>query len=178
MISIINLFESKLPLRYRVEVIIIKNDKVLLTLVPPYPPVVTKPYFNFPGGGIETGDTPEKTVQKECLEEVGIRVKNIQKINIEPFIQTHNQAFQKKTTSDRINQRGQEYSGYHTTFYSADFDKIDKSLYGHDDDEMKYKFVPVKEAVNIMKDQSKNFEDKTKLKLFEKRLEALKSLNN
>jgi 8-oxo-dGTP pyrophosphatase MutT (NUDIX family) len=176
MISLTNLFESKLPLRYRVEIIIIKDNQILLTIVPPYPPTVTKSYFNFPGGGIEQGNTPEETVRKECLEEVGIKVKNIQKIDMEPFIQTHQQAFQKKTTSDRINQRGQQYSGYHTTFYVANYDKIDKRLYGSDDDEMIYKFVPFKEAINIMVEQSKNFEDKSKLKLFERRLEALENL--
>ena len=176
MISIKYLFETKLPLRYRVEVIIVKDNKILLTVVPPYPPTVTKQYYGFPGGGIESGDTPEKTVQKECLEELGIKVKNIRKINIEPLIQTHQQAFKKKTGSEKLDIRGQEYSGYHTTYFLADYDKIDKSLYGDDNDQMKYQLFSLEEAIKIMKEQSINFEDKKRLILFKKRFKVLKNI--
>jgi len=176
MISLSHLFETKLPLRYRVEVIIKKDDKILLSVVPPYPPVVTKQYYGLPGGGIETGDKTTETVQKECMEELGIKVKNIKQIKLQPFIQLHKEAFQKKTGSEKIDSRGQEYSGYHTTYYVADYDKIDKSQYGKDDDEMKYQLFSYDEALKILKDQSINFEDKKRLPLFKKRVEALKSL--
>ncbi len=176
MISLSYLFETKLPLRYRVEVIIKKDDKILLSVVPPYPPVVTKRYYGLPGGGIETGDTATETVQKECMEELGIKVKNIKQIKLQPFIQLHKEAFQKKTGSEKIDSRGQEYLGYHTTYYVADYDKIDKSQYGDDNDQMKYQLFSYDEALKILKDQSVNFEDKKRLSLFKKRVEALESL--
>ena len=176
MLSMSTLFETKLPLRHRVEVIIKKDNKILLSVVPPYPPVVTKQYYGLPGGGIETGDTAIETVQKECMEELGIKVKNIKQIKVPPFIQMHEQAFQKKTGSIKLDTRGQEYAGYHTTYYSAEFDKIDKSLYGNDNDQMKYQIFDYDKALDILKDESINFEDKKRLELFKKRVDALENI--
>ncbi|MCT2536878.1 NUDIX domain-containing protein [Aquibacillus koreensis] len=58
-------------MRDRGSVILIKNHKVALIKR------IRKDstYYVFPGGGIETGETPESASKREVLEELGVEVK-------------------------------------------------------------------------------------------------------
>lgn len=47
-----------------------KDKKVLLAKRKDYP------LWNLPGGGVDTGETPEEALDREIMEEIGARVKN------------------------------------------------------------------------------------------------------
>lgn len=147
-----------LPLRVKVEVIIVKNNKVCLT------EVTTKDnytFYGFPGGGVEGEDSHEETGRKECLEEVGILVKDISYLGLNVILPA---TFVKT-------ERDTQYSGIHKFNYMARFDKVDKSILGKDDDALPYRWVTIEEAVrkvslNRFKDVAAN------------RVEALKKVKS
>jgi 8-oxo-dGTP pyrophosphatase MutT (NUDIX family) len=70
---------AHLPLRPVARVLILKNNHVLLGEVRKTGKLCC---YNFPGGGVEPGDSMEETISKETLEEVGVRVTNILPLNI------------------------------------------------------------------------------------------------
>ena len=53
---------------------LIRGNKVLLKMANRG---VSKGYWNFPGGRIERGETPEECVVREVFEETGLHVKNL-----------------------------------------------------------------------------------------------------
>jgi 8-oxo-dGTP pyrophosphatase MutT (NUDIX family) len=166
--------------RQRVEVAVFKDNEILITIITPYPPKVTEPYFGMPGGGIKIGDTPIETCKKECLEEVAVKIKNIKKIPISPFkfnwedkkiINTHT------LTGQKLLNRQQQYKGTITTYYTADFDGYDYSKFGADHDSLKYKFVTLPAAIELITDRIKHHEDPKNIPIFKYRLKVLKFLN-
>ncbi|MFH1366632.1 MAG: NUDIX domain-containing protein [Patescibacteria group bacterium] len=54
--------------------VIIINDNLLAT-------VKTKTGYFLPGGGLEKNESPENCLVRECLEEIGIKIKVIKKIS-------------------------------------------------------------------------------------------------
>ena len=63
--------------------IIIKDNKILLIKK------ITGPYdgkLDLPGGTIEFGETPEQTLKREVLEEVGIEVKEYELFDTDSVI--------------------------------------------------------------------------------------------
>ena len=116
--------EEELPVREKVEVVVTKGDKICVCKK-------ESGYWTFPGGGVEGNDSHEETAYKECLEEVGFRVKNIRSLNVRNsfppiFDKSH---------------RNSQYSSIDVHYYTAEFDRIDKSVLGADDDAMTYMFV-------------------------------------
>lgn len=76
--SIINyLTESIKPWRPRSEVYIIKDNKLVVGYIK------NNNYDGYiiPGGGIDMGETPEKAAKRECLEEIGIKVKDLKLVS-------------------------------------------------------------------------------------------------
>jgi 8-oxo-dGTP diphosphatase len=61
-------------LRNRGSVVIVENDKVGLIQRIRDDSV----YFVFPGGGLESGETPEEGAKREAFEELGVEVKVIE----------------------------------------------------------------------------------------------------
>ena len=167
------------PYRKRVEVIIKKGDKILFSVISPYPPKVTKTYYGFPGGGINTGDSAVKTCKKECLEELGVKIKNIKKLPITPFKFEWAKRKIVDTGTDyskKLQERTTQYRGTITDYYTADFDKTDLSMYGADGQTTDYVFVSVPEAVSLMGNQVRTHTDPKNIPIFEYRLKALKKL--
>lgn len=167
--------------RSRVEVLILKDNKVLLTHIPPYPPLVNKFYFGFPGGGIEPNDSPIETCIKESKEELGILINNVKKINMKQFIFNFpNQLFIKNKDpnaySNTLEKRFNTFKGTITTYYSASYVKEDKSIYGADGEKLKYNFYDIPKAIDIFDNLIKTFEDKSKIDIFKNRKIALENL--
>ena len=165
--------------RNRVEVVIKKGDKILLSVIGAYTSKVTKPYYGLPGGGIEVGDSAVKTCQKECLEEVGVKIKNIKKIPIKSF----KFKWAKRTITDtadyskELQKRIIQYKGSLTDYYIADFDKVDLSKYGGVDGQTtEYVFVSIPEAISLIERQIKTPIDSKNIPIPEYRLKVLKLL--
>ena len=97
--------------------------------------------YSFPGGGIEHQDSPEDTVYKESLEEVGVKIKNIK--NLEMYYR-HDVEFMKP-------ERAKKFRGGVDTWCTAEFDSVDTSLLGSDGPPMSYQWVTLEEAVRLIK---------------------------
>ena len=124
------------PLRKAVRVLILyKDGKVMLGK---RIDSVTKKLlaYDFIGGGVEEDQSMEEAVKMECLEEVGVRVKNIRKLSV-----VDSQRF---TLSNPA--RAKIYSGGEDHYFSAEFDAVDNSLLGSQGDIMPHEIVPLAEA--------------------------------
>ena len=132
---------SKLPVRVNVEVIITKEKKVCLCKFIDLSDK-TNFWYGFPGGGVEEGDSLEETAVKECLEEVGLLVKNVQDLKVTKL---HPALFNKV-------ERNAKYSGLLKHIFTAEYDNVDKSILGADGDAVKYEWVSVQEAMEKVKD--------------------------
>jgi len=119
-----------------VRTVIWKNGMVLVCLKV----VDGKTLYLLPGGGVEEGDTLEETAIKECLEEVGIKIKDVKDLNFS------DKQMYKPIKEHRIGMH--EYAVTH--FFKGTFDSMDKSVYGADDDGMKYKWMNPLDAIKIM----------------------------
>jgi len=68
---------------------ILKNkDRFLMHLRDDKPSIPYPNYWSFIGGGIEKGETPLQAMERECLEEIGLKPRNIKfisKIFIPPY---------------------------------------------------------------------------------------------
>lgn len=128
---------EQIPIRDRVEVLITKDDRVCVAW---WRGIKTPNNICFPGGGVEEGDTHEKTVIKECLEEVGIQVKDITYLNIR----------EKGTTVFSNVEGGLEKFGAETFIYTAKFDSINMKLFNVEGDGMEYEWLTINKAIEMM----------------------------
>lgn len=122
------------PYRRCVRVIITNNKRVLLG----------KKYINgrfayytVPGGGMELGDDIHSTVSKECLEEVGIRVKNIQSLGLQKRIDMEL----------KKDNRAERFRGSEDNWYTAEYVRKDTSCHGEDNDSFSYTWESVESAI-------------------------------
>lgn len=143
--------DKSLPYRKRVEVLIIKGDKILVTKNKSDDGKDS--WYGFPGGGND-GKSDETTVKEECLEEVGVKVKDIRNLNVSNV---------ENGMSDKKN-RHLKFRGSMTRVYSATYDGRDSSQLGDDGDDVRY--------VWVSKDEAKKLLSKNKLNV-KYRLEAL-----
>jgi 8-oxo-dGTP pyrophosphatase MutT (NUDIX family) len=149
--------------RQRVEVVIFKEQNILLTLIPPFGNLKS-PYHGFPGGGVEN-ETNISAVNREVLEEVGIKINNINKIGISPF---------KLEISDEIRKLKNITSlGTITNYYKANYLSSDNSLYNKDGDAVKYIFTTINDAINLINEDIKFFPTDEGKKILQYRLKVL-----
>jgi 8-oxo-dGTP pyrophosphatase MutT (NUDIX family) len=127
--------KESLPYRDRVEIIIVKNGEYLVTQHSN--PDTKERWSGFPGGGVD-GDPVLKACKKECLEEVGVRIKNIRAINIPSH---------KREGMNKKDNRHLKFRGSITNWYVADYDGIDKSKLGADNDSRRYTWQSLPEAL-------------------------------
>jgi len=128
-----------LPYRKRVEILIYKDGKVLVTKNKDKDS--GEEWYGFPGGGLD-GKSEKETAQEECLEEVGVAVKNLTKINIPECTE--------EGMSTKKN-RHLKFKGSITRWYLADYDKMDNSMLGEDGDSRKYQWQSPQEALHAVK---------------------------
>lgn len=138
--SVDNLINS--VYRQRVEVVIFnKENEILLTIIPPYGQL-KEPYHGFPGGGIEPNEDVIESIKRETLEEVGLDINNIKKIDIKSFVMKW---------SDQIRKlKNTGHKGSITNYYRADLVKENMSQYGKEDDNLNYQFVDIQTAKKII----------------------------
>ena len=121
-------------LRPCVRVIIIKKDKVLLGKKFIKGKFVC---YEFPGGGVEEGDSFEFTVVNECLEEVGVSVVNPVRLDL-------SFSYEVKYPDPK---RAALYKGGIDHWYYATYVMEDKRLFNVEGDALPYEWVSVKEAI-------------------------------
>lgn len=127
------------PYRSCVRIIIRKGNLVLLgerfyndnTLM----------YYEFPGGGIEEGDSIEDTVKKESMEEVGVVVDNVKSLDLH-FI--YDIGYTNPT-------RAKKYRGGEDVWYVADYVRDDHSVHGKEGDALPHIWVDVSKAIGMIK---------------------------
>ena len=123
-------------IRDRVEVLITKDDRVCVAW---WKGIKTAANICFPGGGVEAGDTHEQTVVKECLEEVGIQVKNISYLGIR----------EKGTAVFSTVKEGLDKFKTETFVYTAEFESVNMKLFNVEGDGMEYEWVTIPQAIEI-----------------------------
>lgn len=96
--------------------------------------------FVFPGGGIEDGDSIIRTAEKETLEEVGVKIKDVKAIK----------GAYVETTIDipRLDNHGRFFTHRSQQMCSAEYDGTDSGLLA--DDAMPYVWYKPKDAYYVM----------------------------
>lgn len=126
---------------YRItgKVLIIDGDKIHVGLAP-------EGFYDIPGGGVHKNETPMQGAIRECLEEIGVKVKNIKSID--------------KPTRFLYYKPG-EYKGEEVHFFTAEFDIIDKSKYGNGPEgKRKHVIVPISKVIEAREKQMIDSDDK------------------
>lgn len=121
--------QNKTRLRQKVEVVVMRDSKICLC-----PPTSRRRYWTIPGGGIDEGESMIDAAIRESLEEVGIRIKNVQPLNFSKVFMNTSRAAQ------------EGYAGGESHFYVADWDREDKSLFDTAGDGRTYKWCTLDEA--------------------------------
>lgn len=123
-----------------VRIVIVKGDKILLGKKF----IGGKfSYYEFPGGGVEEGETVEQAVVKECLEEVGVLVDNVfllPGMNFRYEVDYPNPA------------RAKLYRGGEDSWCVCRFNKYDNSLFDSQDDALPYTWETLEGAVKLITD--------------------------
>lgn len=114
----------------RVEVLIIKDGKLCMSH---FKDADGNRLYGFPGGHVDAGEKPIESAKRECLEEVGILIKNLSNLNIK--------AYDVKTATV-------------TMFFSADFDDNDMSKYNTEADGSSYEWMTYSEAAKAIQDNN------------------------
>jgi 8-oxo-dGTP pyrophosphatase MutT (NUDIX family) len=142
--------------KYRtcVRVVITRGDKVLLG------DKYMKGKFvghEFPGGGVEDGDSLETTVVKECLEEVGIKVGDIKALGV---TLQYDVEYSKP-------ERAKLYRGGNDHFFVCRYLSKNEKVLGADNDELPHQWVTIKEAICLINESDKppNEYNKTRIKV-------------
>ena len=140
-----------------VRVAITKGDKVLLGKK-----IIDGKFvgYEFPGGGVEEGDSLEETVKKECLEEVGISVTNIKHLGI---------SFKYEVNYPNP-ERAKLYKGGEDTWFSCEFVKFNKELHGIEGDSLPYTWETVPNAINLIKKGPESEYNRPRLEALERLL--------
>lgn len=164
--EITNLIHSQY--RQRVEVLIFNSqNQILVTIIPPYGEL-KNPYHGFPGGGIEPNESPIDAIRRETLEEVGLEIDQIKKINIKPFIMEW---------SDKIRQlKNTDHLGSITYYYKAKLIKENLKHYNKDNDAVKYQFMDIQTAKNVIQQDIQNHINPEGKLILQYRLKVLRQL--
>lgn len=95
------MYERKL--RVRSCGVLVENDSILLVNL--HSPVINKPIWTVPGGGVEFGETTRDAVEREFKEETGLEVRALEILHINELIENQFHAIEfyykvEKITSD------------------------------------------------------------------------------
>jgi 8-oxo-dGTP pyrophosphatase MutT (NUDIX family) len=124
-------------IRERVEVIIRKDN--MIALIRSHDERNAPHWRGLPGGGVD-GDTHENACTNEALEEIGIRIKDIKYTGV---------SYLEEAVSAKGNRRS-IYSRSRTTWYYADFNYMDISRLGADNDIRRFDWVTLEEARKLL----------------------------
>lgn len=139
-----------LPLRLTVRVVIRKGNKVCL-MVKKKDGVVQ--YCSMPGGGVEEGSTLLLSAVEECLEEVGILIRNVKPLGV-------NIARQHPMPKA---ERSDTWGGTDTHYVVADFVRMNSSKLNIEGDALPYVWVEIPEAIRMIEESPPSDFNPTKI---------------
>ena len=153
---------DKRTYRQCVRIVICKDDKVLLGKKIIHGKFVC---YEFPGGGVEEDHDLVQTVIKEALEEVGIRVKNIQSLGLQVCIEMEL----------KKNNRAELFKGSEDNWYTAEYVSKDMSLHGDDKDSFPYSWETVDSAIEKISSEKSSPHTESKLEALKRVKKHLQS---
>ena len=124
-------------------------------------------YYEFPGGGIEEGDSVEDTVKKEAMEEVGVVVDNVRSLDLH-FVYD---------ISYTNPVRAKKYRGGEDVWYVADYVKHDHSVHGKEGDALPHVWVDINKAIDLIRKGPASKYNEARLAALEK-VKKLNKLNS
>jgi 8-oxo-dGTP pyrophosphatase MutT (NUDIX family) len=107
---------SKLPFRKNCEGYFVSNGKILAR-------DTGKGFIEFPGGGIDVGEDPQKALTRETKEETGAIVENLEKIGQINFVWGENWA-----KTDKQRKRYNEFQGEEMHFFKGNINEFSEVL--------------------------------------------------
>ena len=126
--------QSTTSIRNRIEVVIRKNNKVL---VAQYKRKNNNYFYTLPGGGLEDMEDIYQAAKREVLEEVGISIKNIIPLNVVLHFNPFSYSY--------------KYDSIYTQWMAADFSHNDFSLMNKSTDSATgIKWVSTEEAKELV----------------------------
>lgn len=129
---------SHLPLRQVARVVIERGGRILITHVRRSGQTEIACY-NFPGGGVEPGDTPEFTAAQESLQEVGVKIKNVRPLGVN--LEAEHEMGPK---------RNHLFRGTDNHYYVAEFDGYNKELFNSEGDGMSFSWETPESAIRLI----------------------------
>lgn len=108
------LYENSKPWRARAEVYILKDNDLIVGYVK------NSNYDGYiiPGGGIKVGENPDKAAKRECIEEIGIAVKDLKILSVKKI------AYHESTGTFNTRNYSRDFAGAIFTTFVGDFDKF------------------------------------------------------
>lgn len=124
----------KPDLRQKVEVIIHRDGKFCLCS-----PNKKRNFWTLPGGGIDRGETLFEAASRECLEEVGILIKDIKDMNFSRCFYGNI----KKAVKEG-------YKGTQNYFVLSEYCKTDTSIFNRGGDGREFQWLTLREANRVL----------------------------
>ena len=160
MLSVITIFESiNKPYRERVGVYIFKENKLLVGKIK------TSSWSGYvvPGGGVDPGESLEDAAIRESKEELGVSIKNLKLISTNVKI--------------KYDKEDKKYCGYNNSFFTADYDKDDTSLFNSEGDGYDKVEITIPELISFFKLHAKKCEQNNDMFNSNTALLHIKNLN-
>ena len=134
--------------RERVGVYIFKDDKLVVGKIK------TSSWSGYivPGGGVDPRESLEDAAIREVKEELGISIKNLKLLSKNIKI--------KYSEINKFNKKYEHYSGYNNSFFVAEYNNEDKSIFNSEGDGFDIKEVTISELINFFKQHAKNCDNK------------------
>ncbi len=124
---------SKLPFRRNCEGYFFKEGNILAK--------DRGEFTEFPGGGVDDGETPEEALTRETFEETGAIVDNLQKVGDANFIWGKDWA-----KTDKQKERYKRFKGEEMHFFVGKIKELKETK--HEDKWRGEIFMPIKEVIN------------------------------
>lgn len=132
---------SKLPFRKNCEGYFLTKDNRILAKD-------TGHFIEFPGGGVDENETPEKALIREAYEETGAKIENLKKIKIIKFKWDEYWA-----KSEKQKARYEKFQGEEMHFFTGKVKEIKKAKGdGHDEGWKGEVAMDIKEAIAKIKE--------------------------
>ncbi len=108
-------------------------------------------YLTLPGGGIDKGETPLQGAKRECIEEVGAKLKNLKNISTVCW-----DWFPKWADTPKRKDRYKEFQGEKVHLMVGEVDKFIKPTSDEGDAWDGKILMSISNAIKVMEDNSKN----------------------